>query len=183
MSEGLAVILAGSNIEPEKHLPAAIQALGNRVRILATSPIYETPPVGAPGTPPFLNMAILVATDLLPDQLRTRVLKPIEDQLGRVRHPGDPNAPRTIDLDLVLYRKGDEEVTEEEVTAHAHVAIPVADVVPEWILPSGKRMADVAARFAAARKRFRRRPDVEHHLRRFRGSPPPTEATTRAPNS
>ncbi len=166
MSSALAVVVAGSNIEPEKHLPAAIRALSEKTHIVALSSVYETPPVGAPDTPPFLNMAILLQTDLPPAQLRERVLRPIEDQLGRIRYPGNPNAPRTIDLDLVLYQKGDIHLEEEDVTAYAHVAIPVAEVVPDWQISSGQRMVDVASRFTPVQHTFRRRPDVEHVLRR-----------------
>ncbi len=164
MSSALAVVVAGSNIEPEKHLPAAVRALSEKTHIVALSSVYETPPVGAPDTPPFLNMAILLRTDLPPAQLRERVLRPIEDQLGRIRFPGNPNAPRTIDLDLVLYQKGDIHLEEGDVTAYAHVAIPVAEVVPDWPISSGQRMADVASRFAAIRRTFRHRPDVERLL-------------------
>ncbi len=160
-----AVIAIGSNIEPEKHLPTAIAALSEYVYIRAFSGVYETPPVGAPGTPPFLNMAVLVETDLTPAALRARVLRPIEQRLGRVRQP-DPNAPRTIDLDLVLYREGGRVcVVDADVAHYAHVAIPVAEIAPDWPVQEHQRMADIAAQLREKSRAFRRRPDVEMSLK------------------
>ena len=116
-----AVVAFGSNIEPERFLPAAVRELARRVRLLAVSPVYQTPPVGAPGTPPFLNGALLVETSLSPRELRWQVLRPIEAALGRVRGE-DPNAPRTVDLDLVLY--------EGRVCAEPDLELPAPDVLP-----------------------------------------------------
>ncbi len=158
-----AVIAVGSNIQPEKYIPAAISLLADKVSLLAVSAVYETPPVGAPGTPPFLNMAVLVATDLAPPELRERVLQPIEQTLERVRH-ADPNAPRTIDLDLVLYAGRGYTYQAPDVIKYAHVAIPVADVVPDWPVGESHTVLDIARRFQREATRFRRRPDVERCL-------------------
>ncbi len=162
-----AVIALGSNIAPEKHLEDALVRLARQVRVLALSHIYETPPVGAPGTPHFLNGAVLIETELDPITLRDRVLRAIEQELGRVRQ-ADPNAPRTIDLDLVLYEgaEGHEApfpLPAPDLYRYAHVAIPVAQVARDWPLDkAGTTVAHVARQFNAAD--FRRRPDVERRL-------------------
>ncbi len=159
-----AVIAIGSNIRPEEHLPAAVTELSRAVRVLALSGVYETPPVGAPGTPAFLNMALLVETNLPAQRLREAVLRPIEERLGRVR-TSDPNAPRTIDLDLVLYEdEGRVRVLDEGLTRHAHVALPVAEVAPEWPVSEKETVREVAARLQAGAAGFRRRFDVEEQL-------------------
>ncbi len=175
-----AVVAFGSNIEPERFLPAAVRELARRVRLLAVSPVYQTPPVGAPGTPPFLNGALLVETSLSPHELRWQVLRPIEATLGRVRGE-DPNAPRTVDLDLVLYEdrvcaEPDLELPAPDLLRYAHVALPLADLVPHWVHPvTGETMAQIGARFAAVGAAFRRRDDVASLLRALVVRPGPAE--------
>ncbi len=161
-----AVVAIGSNIDPEAHVPAAVACLQDSVRVLAVSQVYETPPVGAPGTPWFLNAAVLIETDLSPNALREQVLRPIEAALGRVR-TSNPNAPRPIDLDLVIYAASDARVTwyDAQVTAYAHVALPVADVVPDWRLPDREEtVREVAHRLRPQAQAFRPRPDVAARL-------------------
>jgi 2-amino-4-hydroxy-6-hydroxymethyldihydropteridine diphosphokinase len=80
-----AYISLGSNIDPERNLPEAVRRMASRCRLLAVSPVYETQPVGRTDQANFLNAAVLVETDLAPDELRDEVLGPIEQELGRVR--------------------------------------------------------------------------------------------------
>jgi len=147
----LAVVAFGSNIEPETNVPEALRLLGERVRILAVSGVYETPPVGNPDDPPFLNGAVLVETERPPRELRMDVLRRIESALGRVRTP-DSNAPRTIDLDLILY-EGEE--PSPDLFEYAHVAVPVAEVAPDWNV-GGRRVAEVAGEMADRTAGFRK---------------------------
>src|SRR4030065_2646416 len=85
----------GSNIAPQVNLPQAVALLRKSVRILALSNVWEAPPVSGPG-PNFLNAAAWIQTRLSVEDLRDRVLRPIETRLGRGRPP-DPNAPRPLD--------------------------------------------------------------------------------------
>jgi 2-amino-4-hydroxy-6-hydroxymethyldihydropteridine diphosphokinase len=159
-----AVVLLGSNVDRERALPQAVALLAARVRLQALSSVYETDPVGRPEQPPFFNAAAVVETDLDPATFRRDVLAPIEAQLGR-RRTSDKWAPRTIDLDLVLW---DDEVGEvegrpvphPELLTRAHVAVPVAELLPDVAHPvTGERLAEIARRLAG-QTRIVRRPDV-----------------------
>jgi 2-amino-4-hydroxy-6-hydroxymethyldihydropteridine diphosphokinase len=96
------VIALGSNLGDRRlHLARAVDALRREIAIVRVSSIHETEPVDAPaGSPPFLNMVVVGHTPLAPLSLLD-VLQRIETKLGRRR--GLRNAPRTIDLDLILY--------------------------------------------------------------------------------
>jgi 2-amino-4-hydroxy-6-hydroxymethyldihydropteridine diphosphokinase len=95
-------IALGSNMgDRARNLRAAIDALGDVVRIVRISRVRETNPVDAPpGSPMFLNMAVAGYTSLSPEALLEALLS-IEKRLGRRR--GVRNAPRTIDLDLIFH--------------------------------------------------------------------------------
>ena len=135
------VISVGSNIEKERHLPEAIRLLRRHrnIEVRDVSRFYESEAVGgAMNAPSFLNAAVVVRTDLGPEELRAE-LRAIEQVLGRVR-TGDKNAPRTIDLDVVYYADlvkdfGEWEVPDPQATSAAHIAVPLAEVAPEWVDP------------------------------------------------
>lgn len=94
---------AGSNINPEENLPAALEALlGRGLRVTATSPAYATVPIGRPGQPEYRNAVWKVIHPPPPDVLKDEILRPVEKVLGRVR-TADKYAPRTIDLDILLH--------------------------------------------------------------------------------
>jgi len=96
------VIALGSNLGDRRlNLARAVDALRRELALVRLSSIYETGPVDAPpGSPPFLNMVVTGHTPLAPLALLD-VLQRIEARLGRRR--GLRNAPRTIDLDLILH--------------------------------------------------------------------------------
>lgn len=96
------LIALGSNLgDRALNLRRALDALGHAVSLVRLSPIHETDPVDAPpGSPPFLNMVAAGWTRLPPTALLEQ-LQAIEARLGRRRTIR--NAPRTIDLDLILY--------------------------------------------------------------------------------
>jgi 2-amino-4-hydroxy-6-hydroxymethyldihydropteridine diphosphokinase len=168
------VLAAGSNIDPRRNLPAALRRLEDHLEVRAVSKVYETEPVGAPGSPPFWNAAVLVESDLPPMRLKNEVLRPIEAALGR-RRTDDRNAPRPIDLDLVLSNRGRAEepatgllLPDPDLATCAHIARPAGEVAPDWVHPDeGQTIAELAARFASEgravelpewRLRNRRRP-------------------------
>jgi 2-amino-4-hydroxy-6-hydroxymethyldihydropteridine diphosphokinase len=97
------LIALGSNLgNRARNLRAAVDAMQGVVRVVRTSGVHETSPVDAPaGSPPFLNMVIAGWTTLSPESLLETLLA-IELRFGR-RRPAPRNAPRTIDLDLILH--------------------------------------------------------------------------------
>ena len=99
-----AYIALGSNLGDRKaNLDGAIQALRDTpgITVLAVSSYHETEPVGGPpGQGKYLNTAAQIETTLSPEAL-LKVLLDTEQRFGRVR--GEANAPRTLDLDLLLY--------------------------------------------------------------------------------
>lgn len=105
LSDGGVFIALGSNLgDRAGHVRAALRELSEAgdVRVLRCSSLHETPPVGGPpGQPAFLNAAAELATYLPPRELLARLLA-IEARHGRVR--GVRNGPRTLDLDLLIYR-------------------------------------------------------------------------------
>lgn len=99
-----AYIALGSNLGPrDANLRFALESLAATpgLRVLRVSSFHETAPVGGPpGQGPYLNAAALLETTLSPRQLLERLLA-TELLAGRTRSV--PNAPRTLDLDLLLY--------------------------------------------------------------------------------
>ncbi|MBN1441873.1 MAG: 2-amino-4-hydroxy-6-hydroxymethyldihydropteridine diphosphokinase [Planctomycetes bacterium] len=117
-----AYIAVGSNIDPEESIFGAQVLLQRRVRLTGVSSFYRTPALDRPDQPPFLNGVWEVLTELPPRRLRDEVLRPIETALGRVRTE-DRYAPRSIDLDLLLY--GDRVVEEADLKIpHPDLARP-----------------------------------------------------------
>ena len=91
--------------------------------ILAASPLYETPPLGPAGQPPYLNAMLELRVWLSPlDFLRK--LQEIETALGRERGPDCVKwGPRVIDLDVVLF--GDRRIDHPDlVIPHPHIPAP-----------------------------------------------------------
>jgi 2-amino-4-hydroxy-6-hydroxymethyldihydropteridine diphosphokinase len=153
----------GSNIEPETNLKRAIQLLGTKATVQAISSAYRTTPQGFIEQADFLNMAVCIATSLDPFTFKKDVLDWIERELGRVRDPQNKNAPRTIDLDISLwdnavFEYGDKpwRVPDPDILKFAHVAIPLAEIAPNYLHPvEHVTLSEIAARFdASAFERF-----------------------------
>jgi 2-amino-4-hydroxy-6-hydroxymethyldihydropteridine diphosphokinase len=142
-------ITLGSNIEPQKHLRAAVRRLSRHVDVVAVSPVYRTAPVGTTDQPHFLNAAVQIATPLAPEALKQTVLAPIEQALGRVRTE-DKNAPRTIDLDIALFNYAvldyaGHHVPDPDLLAYPHVVVPLSDLAPYYVHPeTGATLAEIA---------------------------------------
>ncbi len=105
--------------------------------ILQISPCYETRPVGYQDQPDFLNLTCLIATELSPHEL-LKELKDIEQRMGR--QPSFRNAPRPIDLDILLFddlvlNSPDLVIPHPRMSERAFVLAPLADIAPEIIHP------------------------------------------------
>lgn len=120
----------GSNIDAENNLPKAIELLRKVGNINAISSVWETKSVGFDG-PNFLNLCTLFLTDLLPYELKEQVIRPIEAELGRIRY-ADKNAPRTIDIDILLFNQSP---LNTEFWDFAFVAVPLAELIPDFEHP------------------------------------------------
>lgn len=130
----------GSNVQPESHLPKAVELLKSRGQVLAVSTAWESHAVGVEG-PNFLNACVSMAANCSLADARTRIIRPIEAALGRSR-TGNRNAPRTIDLDVVLY---DQAPSRLEYWEHAFMIVPLAELLPQYLHPTlHKKLAQVA---------------------------------------
>ena len=127
-TEGYQVIIGlGSNISPNHNLPKAYRLLDRSISILQVSSVWQTRAIGSEG-PDFLNAAVLAVTPLSIAELRTQILRPIENTLTRVR-TADQNAPRTIDLDVLIF---DGELIDPKFWDFAHMSVPVAELIPDY---------------------------------------------------
>lgn len=117
----------GSNIQPEINLPRAVELLSGHGMVRRVSEAWESEAVGSDG-PNFLNTCALFITPLSQTEVKEQVIHPIETKLGRKRS-ADKNAPRTIDIDVVLF---DEQLCDAKFWKQAFVIIPLAEIHPEY---------------------------------------------------
>jgi len=120
--------------------------------LVARSALYASAPLDAPGGE-YLNAVAHVRTALAPLAL-LRALQAIEARHGRVRPFA--GAPRTLDLDLLLY--GDLVLASDELTLphprlheRAFVLVPLAEIAPERRVPGRGRVVDLCATVASQR--------------------------------
>lgn len=146
-----AYIFIGSNIEREKNYPDAVNRLRALGRIVEVSPVYDTSAVGVgEDAARFYNGAVWLETELSPHALRNE-LRAIERAMGRVRR-ADKNAPRTIDLDLVLYDEatiddGELRIPDPHIFERAFMARALAHLNPDYVIPpDGPTLAELACR-------------------------------------
>ena len=147
MTEAVTVYLGlGSNIgDRQENLDKALNFLSQRLRMGKISSVYDTEPVGNTEQPRFLNLVCQAYTRLEPAGLLS-LAKGIESKLGRT---GKSNAPRTIDIDILLY---DEQVIETpelviphpKMTERAFVLVPLDEIAPDLVHPvSGKTVKEL----------------------------------------
>jgi 2-amino-4-hydroxy-6-hydroxymethyldihydropteridine diphosphokinase len=139
----------GSNVgERRAHLQAAVDALpAAGVRVLASSSVYDTDPVGEVlEQPSFLNACLRVECTMEPLALLD-ALKRLERELGREDSAYVRHGPRAIDIDVLLL--GEVELSHErmvlphpQVLARRFVLIPALELDLELAVPDGRRLAD-----------------------------------------
>jgi len=140
----------GSNLrEPAAQLARAFDELAGlpRTRLVRRSSLYLSAPMGKPNQPEFVNAVALLETELSPPHLLEALLA-IEAQHGRVR--GEPNGPRTLDLDLLLV--GGEaihlpqlDVPHPRMHERAFVLRPLAELDPEALIPGQPPLRELLA--------------------------------------
>jgi 2-amino-4-hydroxy-6-hydroxymethyldihydropteridine diphosphokinase len=141
----VAYIGLGANLgDARQAIKDAIVCLAQQigVTVIGKSDLYRTAPIESSGDD-YLNCAIAVETTLTARQLLTLCLK-IELHFGRERPY--KNAPRTLDLDLLLY--GNERIAEPDlIVPHPRLALrafvlrPLADLAPELEIPGVGRVS------------------------------------------
>jgi 2-amino-4-hydroxy-6-hydroxymethyldihydropteridine diphosphokinase len=149
-----AFIALGSNLaNPVAQVQAGLRALAAlpHTRVTGASSLYRSPAVGMRDQPDFVNAVASIETLLMPRALLENLLA-IERSQGRVRD--FPNAPRTLDLDIVLY--GEEVIDEPGLTIphprmleRAFVLVPLAEIAPHAMVPGAGPAARLAARVDA----------------------------------
>jgi 2-amino-4-hydroxy-6-hydroxymethyldihydropteridine diphosphokinase len=140
----LAAIALGSNLESgfgdrEANLQEAVRRIESLGEVRAVSSFYDTEPVGFVEQPRFLNGALLLETELGPQELMHGLLG-VERAMGREREGAVAKGPRMIDLDLLLY--GDWVLWAEDlILPHPRmeerrfVLEPLAEIAPDWVHP------------------------------------------------
>ncbi|MCB0002970.1 MAG: 2-amino-4-hydroxy-6-hydroxymethyldihydropteridine diphosphokinase [Anaerolineae bacterium] len=156
-----AYLSLGSSLDKERNLRAGVGLLAEHGRVLAVSSAYETAPIGNPDDPTFLNAALILETPLEPQALKETVLRAVEDRLGRQR-TSDPNAPRTFDADISLFNDeildvGRRHIPDPEILLYAHIAVPLAEIAPNYRHPeTGETLAAIARRVSLDTTMIRR---------------------------
>lgn len=148
-----AFISIGSNIEPAENVRAAICSLARQTRLIGISMVYCTAALGRPEQPPYYNCVVEIETKAPPAEVKHGLLRAIENNLGRKRTE-DKYAPRTIDLDLLVY--GDLVLDAEgirlpdpEILERPFLAIPLFELAPDMVLAGyGLRIGEIAARLS-----------------------------------
>jgi 2-amino-4-hydroxy-6-hydroxymethyldihydropteridine diphosphokinase len=146
MTQDTAYIALGANLDdPIAQVKAGFAALAAlpQTHLIAQSSLYRTAPVGYADQPDFINAVAAVETALSPRELLDAILA-VETNHGRVRE--FLNAPRTLDLDILLY--GERTVHEAGLTIphprlheRAFVLAPLAEIAPHCVIP-GRGTAD-----------------------------------------
>ncbi len=128
-------------------LQRAVDLLAERgVRVVASSRVWETGPVGGPeDQDPYLNAVVRAETDLEPGDL-LGAANAVEAALGRVREVRW--GPRTIDIDILLI---DDLILDDpaltvphpRMTERAFVILPLLELDPDPVLPDGTRVLEL----------------------------------------
>ncbi len=162
-----AYLSLGSNIEPEQNLPAAVRELAKHCRVVAVSQVWESAPFDGSDQSNYLNAAVLVETQLDAAEFHRQVIVAVETALGRVRHPGYKNAPRTIDIDLSLFDQATlsldhRRIPDPDIPQRPFVAVPLAELDPEYLHPAfGKPLREIAGETRLKRPALTLRDDVK----------------------
>jgi 2-amino-4-hydroxy-6-hydroxymethyldihydropteridine diphosphokinase len=133
-----ALIAMGGNVGSVRTtLDRAVATLcdGRDVRLIARSSDYRTPPWGVTEQPAFINLALVITTELSPRALLERV-RSIETAFGRNRSQEQRWGPRTLDIDIIAYDQLslDEPgltLPHSRVLERAFVLVPLAEIAPD----------------------------------------------------
>jgi 2-amino-4-hydroxy-6-hydroxymethyldihydropteridine diphosphokinase len=148
----------GSNIERERNIESALQALAAAYGELRQSSVYESAAVGFDSAP-FYNLVVAFQTEASPQSVQ-ETLHRIENDQGRSRTAA--LAARTLDLDLLLYddlviQAGKLILPRSDIDHYAFVLGPLAEIAGEQRHPvTGTRYADMWSAFDTAGQELQR---------------------------
>lgn len=144
-----AALCFGGNLgDPVRAFAAALQGLERhpQIELGRRSALWRTAPWGKTDQPEFLNMAVLVETDLPASDLLAHCLE-LERESGRERR--DRWGPRTLDIDILTY--GEEQIAEPglqiphpRIAERTFVLAPLAQILPERVI-GGRTVAQLLA--------------------------------------
>jgi 2-amino-4-hydroxy-6-hydroxymethyldihydropteridine diphosphokinase len=146
----VAFIGLGSNLaDPVAQVSHALEALGHlpQTRVIRHSALYRSAPVGYLDQPDFINAVAQVETELAPRALLDALLA-LEQDNGRTREFS--NAPRTLDLDVLLYddlqhHEHGLTVPHPQMHLRAFVLQPLLEIAPDCLIPGVGLAADAAS--------------------------------------
>ena len=135
-----AYVALGANLgDPAATVLAAFAALANlpESRVVRSSSLYRTAPIGITEQPEFVNAVAELKTTLAPETLLDALFD-IEERFGRIR--ADKNGPRTLDLDLLLYNDQLIELPRlslphPRLHLRAFVLQPLSEIAPDLAIP------------------------------------------------
>jgi 2-amino-4-hydroxy-6-hydroxymethyldihydropteridine diphosphokinase len=138
-----AYLSIGSNLGDRRaNISQAIGALAQRgIRVVKTSSIYETEPVGFRDQGWFLNCVVEVETSMEPEELLVSILQ-IEQSLGRRRSAQSvPMGPRIIDIDIILFgehiiQSDDLQIPHPRMASRKFVLVPLDEIAPQAMHPA-----------------------------------------------
>jgi len=152
----VAFVGIGSNLEdPRAQVLAAFEALATlpQTQLTARSPLYRSAPIGGPPQPDYVNAVARIETGLDAHAL-LEALRAIEARHGRSR--GESNAPRTLDLDLLLYDSAvlataELRIPHPRMHERRFVLAPLHDIAPGLRIPGHGALTDLLAQCPAQR--------------------------------
>lgn len=146
-----AFIALGSNLQdPQAQVERALKTIANTssIKLVQASSLFKTAPIGYDNQPDFINAVAEIETDLSPLELLHTLLA-IETQHGRERP--FPNAPRILDLDVLLYENI--EINTAELTlphprmhTRGFVMLPLTEIAPKISIGNYGYADDLAAK-------------------------------------
>ncbi|MGK2942794.1 MAG: 2-amino-4-hydroxy-6-hydroxymethyldihydropteridine diphosphokinase [Immundisolibacter sp.] len=150
MTAQRAFIGLGANLDdPARQVECALDAIARlpQTVLVTRSALYLSRPMGPADQPDYINAVALVETRL-PAATLLEALLSIERQQGRLRSAGQRNAPRTLDLDLLLYGElvcDDQALTLPHPGAHQRdfVLVPLAQIAPHTVIPGRGRVTEL----------------------------------------
>ncbi len=169
--QGMVFLGLGSNMNPRQNLGMALAEIQKKFLIVGLSHVYETSPVVYARQAAFWNLVVGIETS---DSLKTvrKWLEAVEKMAGR-RRSSNRNAPRTLDVDLLLWgdrveKNKDFDLPHPDIATKAFALFPLLEISPNLVHPSlRKPLIELAVDFRDPTQKIRQLPDTT-----FKNFPP-----------